>query len=129
MLKKLIAGQDFSPQVLRQMLGDINYNFQLWWSGRWGASSSAGTGTTNVSLDGPLTIVLANSVAGNVTLALPTASGIAGKQVWVKKMSALNSVVIDPFGSETIDGSATKTLTTLNEVVRLVSDGVNWQLF
>jgi hypothetical protein len=72
--------------------------------------------------------VLASNSAFTVTL--PTAVGIDGALIAVKKTdsSLSNIITIDGNGSETIDGNATTALHTLNETIILVSDGTNWQI-
>jgi len=57
---------------------------------------------------------------------LPTASGIIGRQYIIKRVDGtVNSVTIDPNASETIEGSATKSLMDQSSVV-IVSDNSNW---
>lgn len=68
-------------------------------------------------------------VSGGVfTVTLPTAIGFAGKEFEIKKTdsSLTNIITINTTSSQTIDGSLTVTLNTLNEVYRLCSDGANW---
>ena len=71
----------------------------------------------------------ADSTSGNITLTLPAIAGVAPYTIYsVMKMVAANSVVIDGNGAETIEGSATLTLTTRFERVDLYSDGTQWRL-
>lgn len=60
-----------------------------------------------------------------LTVTLPQASTVTGKILTIKRTGASN-VTIDGYSSETIDGSATITLTTAYESVRIQSDGANW---
>jgi len=62
-------------------------------------------------------------------IGLPTAVGIEGRVYVIKKIGATGNVVIAPVGSETIDGSTTKILSTQYEVIHLMSDGANWLTF
>lgn len=65
---------------------------------------------------------------GAFSFTLPTAVGITG-QVFVFKYidtGFANALTIDGNGSETVGGSTTTTLDTLNESLRIVSDGANW---
>lgn len=65
--------------------------------------------------------------SGNVTASLPTAVGNAGRSVQIVKVTSdSNKVIIDPFGSQTINGSTTQDLLVQWGTVRLVSDGANW---
>lgn len=65
-----------------------------------------------------------NCASGTFTVSLPTASGITGK-LYVIKNSGTGVITVDPNGSETIDGSTTKTLTQYN-TLSIQSNGTNW---
>jgi hypothetical protein len=68
-----------------------------------------------------------NNTAGSMTVNLPTAAGIPGRVYVIKKVSAAgNSVVIDGYLSETIDGSLTNTITIQYGCIMIQSDGTNW---
>lgn len=74
-------------------------------------------------------VVTGDSSGGAFTLTLPTAVGITGKTFYLKKTdSSFNIITVDGDGSETIDGSTTKSLSTQNESITIVSDGANWQI-
>ena len=60
-----------------------------------------------------------------VTATLPTAAGIVGKKVHVKRLGTAN-VTIDGHSSQTIDTSATFVLSTQYSSVTMISDGTNW---
>jgi hypothetical protein len=60
-----------------------------------------------------------------LTVTLPQASTVRGKAIIIKRVGA-GAVIVDGYSSETIDGSATVTLTTAYESVRVHSDGSNW---
>lgn len=64
------------------------------------------------------------------TVTLYAASGNTGRVLTIKKTdsSLTNVITIDGNGTETIDGSLTTTLNTINETVVLVCDGTNWQI-
>ena len=80
---------------------------------------------TYTAAAGDHTIICNNS--GAITINLPAAAGCSGRIYVVKKISgaALN-VTIDPNASETVDGAATRVLTTQYESVMIQSDGSNW---
>lgn len=65
-----------------------------------------------------------------VTVALPTAVGIAGFQIKVVSLSDVpfpaNAVTVAAFGGEFINGVASKTLTTARERITVESDGTGW---
>jgi hypothetical protein len=64
------------------------------------------------------------------TVTLYTAVGNAGKKLTIKKTDSTvaNIITIDGDGSETIDGSLTKTLNSQYESYTIVSDGSNWHV-
>lgn len=63
--------------------------------------------------------------AKNVTLPSPVTVG-AGNYVKVIKKDGANNATILPNGSETINGSASKVLSTQYSVCTLYSNGTNW---
>lgn len=71
-------------------------------------------------------MIFVNANGGNITVTLPTAVGIIGRQYIIKRVdSSVNAVTIDPNASETIEGDTTRALTDQNSVV-IVSDNNNW---
>lgn len=74
-------------------------------------------------------VVLADATLGAFTITLPTAAAAKGKALTIKAISvAGGNVTIDGNGAETIDGSATLVLSTLNRSVVIASDGTAWQI-
>lgn len=75
-------------------------------------------------------MILYDTSGGPHTLTLYTAGSVnAGFTIIVKKTSSdVNALTIAANGGETIDGAATTSIITQNEIVTLVSDGTNWQL-
>jgi hypothetical protein len=73
-------------------------------------------------------LVLVNlaTAGADVTVTLPAAS--ADAEVVIKIAGAANGyvVTVDGNGSETIDGSTTRTMDSDNEIMHVVSDGSNW---
>ncbi len=75
----------------------------------------------------PSASTFVNATGGNITLTLPQASLSAGLKYNVKKVDAsANTVTIDPFGAETIDGAATHVLSAQYQSVRVVCNGAQW---
>ena len=62
------------------------------------------------------------------TISLPQASTCSGRVYVIKKTSAsmIYTVTIDPNGTETIDGSLTRGISTQYDSVMIQSDGSNW---
>lgn len=90
---------------------------------------------TSIS-SGPYTVLAGDSVilvdasSGAITVNLPTASGINGKEYIIKKTDSdfTNAVTVDGNGSETIDGDTTFNLVTYADRIRIVSNGTNWHV-
>lgn len=65
------------------------------------------------------------------TITLPTAVGIGGRVYEIKDVSGgagINNITIDGNGAETIDGAATAKISIGGGVVRVISNGANWDL-
>lgn len=68
---------------------------------------------------------LVNS-ASATTQTLPTAVG--NTSYYVIKNIAAGAVTVATTSSQTIDGVTTQSLATLNQTIRLISDGANWRI-
>jgi hypothetical protein len=66
------------------------------------------------------------TTGSSYSITLPAASGCPGRIYVIKKMSAANTLTIDPNGAETVDGAATLTVTTQYASYTIQSDGSNW---
>jgi len=94
----------------------------------WGAYNNqlyvAQTATFTV---GPRdTTISVSTAAGAVTANLPTAVGIAGREITIKKTTNdANFLTLDGSGSETIEGVSTYIITSIGEVT-IYSNGANW---
>ena len=65
-----------------------------------------------------------DATTGTITCSLPDASTVPGRIAWFKKIDAsANTVIIDAYDTQTIDGSLTQTLTDQWEAIGIVSDG------
>lgn len=84
---------------------------------------SAGTtigATDNIHL-------LAVTTTAATTVVLPSASTVgAGREYIIKSETSTANITITPAASQTIDGSASKTITTGYGVIRIYSNGSNW---
>jgi len=74
--------------------------------------------------------ITVDASGGNRTINLPnTASTTVGRIFNIKKTdSSGNSVFIDAFGTQTIDGNTVRTSTVQYTNVQIQSDGTNWQV-
>lgn len=80
----------------------------------------SGTYTATVDDD----YILVNTTGGNVTINLYAAASFT-HPLCIKNIGA-NDVVIDPSGSELIEGAATYTISTIDAAVWLFSNGSAW---
>jgi hypothetical protein len=77
-------------------------------------------------------VLLANNMGSDITLTLPSAVGIAGKEFIVKKTDSGNTLYVASVSGQTLDGDDITTtplqITFSYEVITIVSDGANWFL-
>lgn len=109
--------------------------------GNEGTSTTENTFRVNGSIAVKRTVYNANAtIAGNdhlivvtstssVTLTLPSASGIAGREYIIKSEASSASITITTTASQKIDGANAKSITTGYGVLRVYSDGANWFTF
>lgn len=90
-------------------------------------TTSIDTESSDVTVSNDVTLGDASLTA--ITLTLPTAASSVGKILYFKKVdSTSNSVIIDPDGSETIDGQSSVSLTSQYQSITIVSDGTSWYI-
>jgi len=82
------------------------------------------TQASNYTLAASDHVLLAN---GASTISLPTASNISGRIYHIKNVSA-SIVVVSASNSETIDGSATVSLSSQYDKLQIISNGANWSI-
>jgi hypothetical protein len=71
----------------------------------------------------------ANATLQVITITLPTAVGELGRDYIIKRVNAgPNVVIVEGFGSETIDGELQYQLETQWESVTIISDNSNWKV-
>jgi hypothetical protein len=66
--------------------------------------------------------------SSNISLNLPTASGVGGKRMTIKRKAGYgeNLLTVLPSGSELIDGDISFSIPYDNQAISLVSDNSNW---
>lgn len=77
------------------------------------------------------TVIYVDTTIGNITINLPSASSptIVNKFYIIKKITNdANKVIVDPNGSQTIDGSLTEDVEFFNDCLQIHSDGSNWKI-
>lgn len=68
-----------------------------------------------------------DSSAALVNVYIPTANGVGGKEIIIKKTVGSNNVVVNPVvGTETIDGNSNFAISSNYESITLISDNSNW---
>lgn len=83
--------------------------------------------SANTTLDTTHYVVDVDASSAAITIALPTAASVNGREYVIRKLdSSANAVTIDGYSSETINGAATKTLSTQYTTARIMSNGTNW---
>lgn len=101
-----------SPSSLLQVAGPI--------------ATAIATKTTNYSVTSVDSVLLCDATSGALTVTLPSAAGIAGRQYTIKRLNGGANAVTVAASGETIDGAATRSLLLQYESVAVVSDGANW---
>ena len=86
-------------------------------------SSIASSGSITV---GTASWYLVATSGGDVTITLPAAATCTNMVLGFKKLQAANNMILDPDGSETIDGAATKSFSDQWTFVNIISNGTNW---
>jgi len=84
--------------------------------------------SSNYTTNGEV-IIGVDTSSSAVTITLATADCKAGKVVIINDEggnAGTNNITVATEGSETIDGSATATISSNNGTLRLYSDGSNW---
>ena len=72
-------------------------------------------------------VLLCDAADGDITVSLPKAKESSGRAYTVKKIDATaNTVTVDGDDAETIDGAATKVLTSQWETLSIVCNGTAW---
>lgn len=71
------------------------------------------------------TIYLVDCTTGNITMNFPSAVSNEAQYSVKKTDSSANTITIDPFGSQTIDGSSTKVIRFQNTSLDIFSNNAN----
>lgn len=87
-----------------------------------GLVTSVTTTATGITLGDNSVVAV---TASGQTITLPTAVGIGGRQYTIK-LTASGTCTIATTSAQTIDGSATYSLSAQNKYVTVISDGTNW---
>jgi len=101
------------------------------WAGSQTFSASIQTAyaavNANATLDATRQTVAVDASGGAITVTLPAAASCTGRRYDIKKVdSSANAVTIDGDSAETIDGAATKVLSSQYSSVTIISNGSGW---
>jgi hypothetical protein len=70
-------------------------------------------------------VLYVDASGGAVTLSTKSPAAVFnGRIFYLQRIAGANAVTFDPMGAETIDGAATKAITT---PVAIISDGTSWR--
>lgn len=108
---RLHAGGTTAPHSTLQTTGSV-------------ATSITTQNSSYTATAGDYTIIC-TPILGTMTVSLPAAAGVTGRMYVIKRVSATGSVVIDPSGSEQIEGATTRNVAN-NESVIIQSTGTAW---
>ena len=111
--------------------GNVGIGFAVKATSRLDVNGPIATAYLSVSadttLDGTHSFVAVDATAAARVITLPAAAGIVGRRYTIKKTdSSGNTVTIDGNGAETIDGAATKVISTQYTSHSLISTGSAW---
>ena len=74
-------------------------------------------------------LIIADATAGAITLTLPPVALVPGRIYVFKRInSGANTVTVDAYGSETIDGALTHVLSPQWNSITIISDGAAWYI-
>lgn len=83
--------------------------------------------SANTTLNDAHKVVTVDANGGARIISLPTSIGVSGKIYVIKKIdSSTNSVTINPYSTQTIDGSTTIVFDDQYDSIIIQSDGTNW---
>jgi hypothetical protein len=93
---------------------------------------AAGGNRTYISVSGDYSmsdsedVVFADSTPGAINVYIPTAVGVGGKEIMIKRAAGTNTVIINASGAQSIDGLSTQSLLNPFQSLSLISDNSNW---
>jgi hypothetical protein len=74
-------------------------------------------------------LLVCNAAGGSITLTLPPVALVPGRIYVFKRInSGANTVTVDAYGSETIDGALTHVLSPQWNSITIISDGAAWYI-
>lgn len=92
---------------------------------RWGDVRTVTASTYTV--DPTDEVIYVDPTSNAITLTLPAVADVDGMMLDVIALNVTNTITLDGNGSETINGSTTKTIGTAGHWVRLVATSAGWR--
>lgn len=92
--------------------------------------TSQANGDNGRQLDHAFGFVRCDATGGSYAMNLPDAPSMQGLHLWLKKIDAsANTCTLNTINGQTTDpsGATSVVLTSQNQVIRLYSDGNNWE--
>jgi hypothetical protein len=71
-------------------------------------------------------MIFADTTGGTITIYLPSATTTAGREFVIQKSVAANSVTIQAYTGETVQGSGAIGLSGIRDTITLISNGTNF---
>lgn len=107
--------------------GVLYLNNQRFYSGAMGDAVSITTDNSPYTLTTATRTLFCDATEGEITVNLPTAEGNNGKIFEIIKTDdSVNTVYIDGYSSETINGSTSQTLVSAFDKITIVCNGTAW---
>ncbi len=107
--------------------GVLYLNNQRFYSGAMGDAVSITTDNSPYTLTTATRTLFCDATEGEITVNLPTAEGNNGKIFEIIKTDdSVNTVYIDGYSSETINGSAGQTLVSAYDKITIVCNSTTW---
>ena len=121
-----IYGDGYYKVVVKDSSGTGFKTYDNLWIQSTNYYSRTVTGNTTATVEDDF--IMCNTNGGTITVTLmEIADGGVTHPLNIKRNGS-NTVVIDGGADETVDGSATYTISTDKRTVQLISDGTNWQI-
>lgn len=121
-------GDEYDAAKMRRLVEELERVGALLEADTSGQTVLVGTVTTTPYIAGEERVILVDDdvIGGPATVVLGGAAPLQGRLYYIKKLGSTGIVTVDPDGSELIDDSLTKLLTTQYDSMTIVSDGTAW---
>ena len=122
----ILIGSEIMTYSTKQALGNlergVNSTIPL------GYPDNTPLSLLNITLTVKDSTVIINTSLSDMTIELPDSIDVSGRIYSVKKNVSANDITINPYQSQTIDGTNTYNLSDVNAFISFQSDGANWKI-